>query len=731
MSFDVQEMIVTQACSIPADFIKTAKQRYEARLKSSEGSDSEKKRKASEEMQNYLKEQFASAYKFSACLIDTSGRAVSGGTAVEVSLVMPVGGVETGLYRSPQLGDYVLVGSTEGTGTAHYYLIGYLPKPSVASAAMQSFDSMSVLKDVNGDVDPDAGLIWDPAVSKQGLVLRYKKQGANAPKQQIWKNDGTAAAPDFRLGRERDAKTLEESDVTLNAKMEYSEIGFYKEMTSWVSTKTNSDTGKDENYFPEVDRLNIQSTGDIRSTAANHHLIKAKRFELLIGCDEPDHTRGDLEEDPKRMPTGDVPGDDYILKGGDAQIRATNRLILKSLSEIRLQVGRTIVTINDSGFNVISKKVNSPLENTYDTSFGLTARSGITMFGQSVGISSGHNFSLSDSYGAGISGSIGTLNLSGRDVAITTNGSMQQTLATIWTDIEYALNAGTASTAVAFNNYGTNGRQRNIAEYFFFYARKTKSVAQFGYKLYKLWTDYRDAQIEKYADADPKGKWAEKRKELEKDQMAKQEQYRNQQGHYTNGKTEKNPILEKQEKREEAYKAKYGTYTDGKVTPNPATEAGKKSQDDFNKEYQKTVAASLDRDKEYQKTVAASLGSDIEKLVDKIQQSPSPSDINDWAKLKVDQFRANYFIANGVYPPEDTMTAAQGIIAQQRDQLLSGQAGGSNASPVTVPNADPVAVPNADPAAAPGADQVAVPAAGSNVDPAAAPGTDQTATQTQ
>jgi hypothetical protein len=47
---------------------------------------------------------------------------------VPVNLVMPLGGIESGLYRSPKIGEKVLVASVTGEGnTTTYYRMGYLP----------------------------------------------------------------------------------------------------------------------------------------------------------------------------------------------------------------------------------------------------------------------------------------------------------------------------------------------------------------------------------------------------------------------------------------------------------------------------------------------------------------------------------------------------------------------------------------------------------------------------
>jgi hypothetical protein len=60
----------------------------------------------------------------------------------------------------------------------------------------------------------------------------------------------------------------------------YSEIGFYKaEKAQWPLNEGEED-------FPSIDVLTLDSTGNIRETAENHHLQKAKRIEILADAPE-------------------------------------------------------------------------------------------------------------------------------------------------------------------------------------------------------------------------------------------------------------------------------------------------------------------------------------------------------------------------------------------------------------------------------------------------------------
>ncbi|MDR2865194.1 MAG: hypothetical protein LBV68_06280 [Spirochaetaceae bacterium] len=440
------------------------------------------------------------------------------GNAVDVHLVMPVGGVETGLYRSPQLNDIILVGET-GTGSITRYLIGYVPQSAVAIGVTKKFDSVNKLMDddkpvlpatfdtskvtapvaakytggagnpqykfdnkVYGDcsskgqgptikwcTDNYAALggektgeeekkrdieqnihakalsvfflqvgdsngipSWPAAVSKAGLVLRYKKQGDNTAKAKLLEN-------------------LNRSDTTptrkaYSRKMEYSEIGFYKDMTPFTTARKGTDgneerdaEGKVQKYYPEIDRINIQSTGDIDSTAVNRHLMKAKRFEILANVDEVDHTKKSLSAD--ELPLGDVMGDNYGLSKGDVQVRAGGRVIIKADSEITFQVGRTKLTIKDGSFEVSSRQIKgSNVPTDFDPVIKFSSRGGVSIGGSSVGISAGWGWNILDSMGSGITGTLGGIAQFGRSINLGTNTAFANIFTTAIFTSNFAFN---------------------------------------------------------------------------------------------------------------------------------------------------------------------------------------------------------------------------------------------------------------------------------------------------
>jgi hypothetical protein len=237
-------------------------------------------------------------------------------------------------------------------------------------------------------------------------------------------------------GQKNIAETMEEKGEVLRYKTpglnlsgdsSFSEIGFYSHEADWPIYE---DAEKTQITYPRIDRVKIQSTGDIRSTAENHHLIRAKRFEILAGCPEVNH-RPDRRAKNER-PLGDNLGDDSALHGGDAHIRAGNRVVIKAEQEICLQVGRTVLSLSDQGFTVKSKVTNSNFENVLDATLGLSPRDGINMFGYNVNVSSAKSFQIGDGYGGSISSTIGVVGVKGREVKIEAYDAVEYAFTTLY-----------------------------------------------------------------------------------------------------------------------------------------------------------------------------------------------------------------------------------------------------------------------------------------------------------
>jgi hypothetical protein len=291
---------------------------------------------------------------------------------------MPVGGKETGFYRYPKKDERILVDNDGNTTNPTYYLMGFLPSATDPDSNFLTSDKpeekVNPSKEEKELFDKQKESFDDEKKlleGEEGMVLRYRQTG---------KHDSSAKGVTDR----------------------YSEIGFYRRKTQW---KAPNEEYKDfTEAVPRIDQLNIQSTGDIHTKAKNHHLMKAKRFELLVDA-----------ENGKLLPLGDNPGDDSGLHAGDVHIRAKNRVVIKAGKEIVLQVGKTVLKISDGGFNIVSKMINSNVSNPYDTTVNIN-NGGISLFGFNVTINSVSSFGIADAFGGGIGSRLGIVSIGGREI---------------------------------------------------------------------------------------------------------------------------------------------------------------------------------------------------------------------------------------------------------------------------------------------------------------------------
>jgi hypothetical protein len=211
------------------------------------------------------------------------------GEDLTVHLVIPIGGVESGLYRSPKAGESVLVGIQSVGVTNSYYLMGYVP-----DSANNNFGHI----EDDGDTADMKTLLDD-----NGEVFRYKQTGKTAAKE----------------GAEH-----------------YSEIGFYQKPAAWKPDKPADYAALSDGY-PKIDRINIHSTGDIRESAVNHHQVKAARLELLADSDD---TKADTFKG----------GDMRIKANQDITIEAGGKLTLKA-GRSAITISDTGITITSKRVN--------------------------------------------------------------------------------------------------------------------------------------------------------------------------------------------------------------------------------------------------------------------------------------------------------------------------------------------------------------------------------------------
>jgi hypothetical protein len=359
----------------------------------------------------------------------------------DITLVLPVGGELSGLFRFPRVGEKVLVemGGTSGSGN---YLLGYIP-------SSEKKELNFVPDDVEGEGNSEEKKAEDKQKKEQlekdklledgkGMVFRYQQTG-------------------------------KKQDKAKKAGEQYSEIGFYHEKTMWKTAKESDSENSKENFkevvkinasdeakgaCPKIDKIHIHSTGDIKTNAANHQLITAKRMEILSDCPEIDHLKDSDTEG--KLPLGDVKGDDSALHRGDIHIRAGKRVVIKAAKQIELQVGRTVLSIDDKGFNVTTRKINSNWPNSFDTSLTLNPRSGITMFGQGVNITSAYSTQIGDSLGGGLTFSSGAVSLSGREIQLGTQGKAEYLWLLAAAALEQVVNTGMVGAARADDDPAAN-----------------------------------------------------------------------------------------------------------------------------------------------------------------------------------------------------------------------------------------------------------------------------------
>jgi hypothetical protein len=320
-----------------------------------------------------------------------------------VKLVMPVAGKNGGLFRFPQVGDKVLVGrlgdTTLSNGllsrpTGDYILIGYMPDETTTSRFYS-------------DAATDNTDAYDP-----GIELGYLAEQKNPASMADFKTDeGVALRYNWKLKKDENGKDIPTKIGGMT------EIGFYRKKAKWPNT-TPKDRKGPSLEFDLQDTVNIQSTGDIESRADNYQLLKAKRFEILVNTQELspelrfDNVNAD-EWQSDQAPVGDSPLDDPMIHSGDMHIRAGRNIVIKAANEIRLQVGRTVVVINDGGFSVVTQKSNSGVGLSCDTSLNMNPRTGVTIGGQKVTLSGINGFSLGDAWGGSIASSLGGIDIKG------------------------------------------------------------------------------------------------------------------------------------------------------------------------------------------------------------------------------------------------------------------------------------------------------------------------------
>lgn len=301
-----------------------------------------------------------------------------------ITMVIPLGGNMTGLYRFPHIGDKVLVGSSNG----NLYMMGYLPNSDTPFNKEKKEASDAAGKEDTTVIDQDA------------QVFRYRKTGTNT-------RNGQSDEP-------------------------YSEIGFYSETTEWLDKKSTSKPEphtEKETGLPIVDKIKISSTGDIEQKAQNYNEFTAERIGIFAGYnDDISNLKKNQKEQLKNQPQSpaslsplpqDSASEDPAFFRGDIQVRAKQRIVLKAEKGIEIVVGRSLIKIDDTGISLVSRKTSGSSVNAWDSAITLASRDGLSMFGQKVNISSALKFSITESFGGDISSMGGIMRINAHDLKMT------------------------------------------------------------------------------------------------------------------------------------------------------------------------------------------------------------------------------------------------------------------------------------------------------------------------
>ena len=322
--------------------------------------------------------------------------------AVKVKIMMPLGGELNGMYRFPRVGEKVVV-AVEGTS---HYLMGYLPTTEMP---------FSLKKDGKEKTD-----VFDD----EGLVLRYKKTGANA-------SDG-----------------------------QYSELSFTKKPVEWATAdvalqkdKVSKAVTKDSktSYYPYVDQVNLSSTGDIKSHAEYLNEITAQRVSMQAKFLNKDNTVKDTltELTPKYNE----------IDKGDVYISADRRIILDAREGVLLKCGPVNVALSQTGLDLCCGKLGGEDETSgpFDAGLSMKTNGNFDIQGRNFKAVFNRSITMLDAFGANLSMTMGRSSLSGSSVSL----EASTTLSSIFNGIVGATNLITqiASLFSSSKGFGTASQQ--------------------------------------------------------------------------------------------------------------------------------------------------------------------------------------------------------------------------------------------------------------------------------
>lgn len=280
------------------------------------------------------------------------------GKPSEINYTMPVGGEKNGQFRFPHYGEKILV-IQQGNA---FFLLSYVPNSEEPFFSQEELDEYEDLQQANiycvGKYNPD------PKDPKETNVISF------------------------------DSKSKKKS-----SKVEYS-----TKKTLWKKSES------DEKY-PDIVQLDVSSTGDIYTTAGNYNEINARRVGIFSGVDlDTFKENKDSKEGLMTLPF-DNPDAKPSFQQGDIQIRANKRLVLKAGEGIDIQCGRSIISIDDTGIQIKSAKIDPTYELEDDSTITLSSRTGVDIVGSHLSLNAGIEYSISENMGGNISSMAGIMSV--------------------------------------------------------------------------------------------------------------------------------------------------------------------------------------------------------------------------------------------------------------------------------------------------------------------------------
>jgi len=256
-----------------------------------------------------------------------------------------------------------------------------------------------------------------------------------------------------------------------------SEIGFYSRENEITLKGTDDEKGK---FF--MDDISIKSTGAIRNNASESYSVLADALKFKVG------------------------GKDN--KNAGIEISPDGKITINAASSIKLKVGKTSLSISDSGFSVSSKMVDTPIENTYDASLSLKAMSGFSARGMKCSMTGIKGASVNDSMGGKLSVGNGMGNIVGRELELKTYDQTEYAWLSVSNTLDFVFNTLAMSEGMDYLRRNPDKRWGETAG---FVRNVLKATFDIGKEIYDLYSDFQETK-EKLE----KAKEMERKEELEK-----------------------------------------------------------------------------------------------------------------------------------------------------------------------------------------------------------------------